>query len=138
MVKVNQFVLPMDFMIVDIPDNNLAGGCNVPLIFGRPFLATGGVIIDVPRGEVILRVNGEHATLNMFKTPLPTVDLFAPLMKSRHSMGESVGNGKMSKVAALWNSETSLIGLRRQAWDIKQALLGGSPVIKVVLINSVV
>jgi len=104
LVKVDQFVLPIDFMIVDIPDNNLAGGCNVPLIFGRPFLATAGVVIDVPRGEVILRVNGEHATLKMFENLPPTADLFPLLMNDQHSMGESVGHEKSSKVAALWDS----------------------------------
>ncbi|XP_061349765.1 uncharacterized protein LOC133295006 [Gastrolobium bilobum] len=38
---------------------------SVPLIFGRPFLATSGALIDVPKGELIMRVDGEQATFKV-------------------------------------------------------------------------
>ena len=40
----------------------------VPLILGRPFLATGKAMIDVQQGNLILRINDEHVTFNVFKS----------------------------------------------------------------------
>ncbi|XP_048227297.1 uncharacterized protein LOC125369328 [Ricinus communis] len=41
-VKVDKFIFPIDFMIMDMD-----GESNIPLILGRPFLATSRAIIDV-------------------------------------------------------------------------------------------
>ncbi|XP_061351131.1 uncharacterized protein LOC133296203 [Gastrolobium bilobum] len=60
LVKVDKFIFPMDFVILDIEEDTI-----VPMIFGRPFLATFGALIDVPKGELILRVEGERAILKM-------------------------------------------------------------------------
>ncbi|XP_061374281.1 uncharacterized protein LOC133316540 [Gastrolobium bilobum] len=46
LVKVDKFIFPMDFVILDIEEY-----ATVPMIFGRPFLATSGVLIDVPKEE---------------------------------------------------------------------------------------
>ncbi|XP_061350313.1 uncharacterized protein LOC133295489 [Gastrolobium bilobum] len=54
LVKVDKFIFPMDFVILDIEEDAI-----VPMIFGRPFLAISGALIDVPKGELILRVEGE-------------------------------------------------------------------------------
>ncbi|XP_061355338.1 uncharacterized protein LOC133299855 [Gastrolobium bilobum] len=69
LVKMDKFIFPMDFVILDIEEDT-----TVPMIFGRPFLATSGALIDVPKGELILRVEGERAILKMFEkeTPPPT------------------------------------------------------------------
>ncbi|XP_022862301.1 uncharacterized protein LOC111382527 [Olea europaea var. sylvestris] len=40
---------------------------NIPLILGRPFLATGRALIDVYNGKMILRVDNEQVIFNMFK-----------------------------------------------------------------------
>ena len=40
----------------------------VPLILGRPFLATGRVMIDVQQDNLILKINDEHVTFNVFKS----------------------------------------------------------------------
>ena len=40
----------------------------VPLILGRPFLATGRAMIDVQQGNLILRINDEQVTFNVFKS----------------------------------------------------------------------
>ena len=46
---------------------------NIPLILGRPFLATGRTLIDVEEGELILRVQDEQVTFKVFKaTPQPS------------------------------------------------------------------
>lgn len=39
----------------------------IPLLLGRPFLATCRALIDVELGELILRFNKEKLVLNMFK-----------------------------------------------------------------------
>ena len=39
----------------------------VPLILGRPFLATGRTLIDVQQGKLILRVQDEQVTFDVFE-----------------------------------------------------------------------
>ena len=40
----------------------------VSLILGRPFLATGRAMINVQQGNLILKINDEHVTFNVFKS----------------------------------------------------------------------
>ncbi|XP_062086212.1 uncharacterized protein LOC133792325 [Humulus lupulus] len=40
---------------------------DVPIILGRPFLATGQALIDVQKGELKLRVQGDEVVFNVFK-----------------------------------------------------------------------
>ncbi|XP_062116773.1 uncharacterized protein LOC133830740 [Humulus lupulus] len=40
---------------------------DVPIILGRPFLATGQALIDVQKGELTLRVQDEEVVFNVFK-----------------------------------------------------------------------
>ena len=40
---------------------------NIPLILRRPFLAMGRALIDVKQGKLILRVQDEQATFNVFQ-----------------------------------------------------------------------
>ncbi|XP_040941201.1 uncharacterized protein [Gossypium hirsutum] len=40
---------------------------DVPIILGRPFLATGRTVIDVQKGELTMGVNGQQITFNVFK-----------------------------------------------------------------------
>ena len=51
LVKVGTFILPADFVILDMEEDD-----TVPIILGRPFLATGKVQINVQEGELKLRV----------------------------------------------------------------------------------
>ncbi|XP_027338257.1 uncharacterized protein LOC113852214 [Abrus precatorius] len=61
LVKVDKFIFPVDFVILDMDEDT-----KVPLILGRPFLATAKAIIDVSDGKLILRVGDEEIT---FKIP---------------------------------------------------------------------
>ncbi|KAK5838553.1 hypothetical protein PVK06_007284 [Gossypium arboreum] len=58
LVKINKFIFPVDFIVLDIEEDS-----NTPLILGRPFLATAKMIIDVGTGEFTLRVGDETITL---------------------------------------------------------------------------
>ncbi|XP_061363682.1 uncharacterized protein LOC133307223 [Gastrolobium bilobum] len=61
LVKVDKFIIHVDFIILDIEED-----ATIPMNFGRPFLATSGVLIDVLKGELILRVDGEQAIFKFF------------------------------------------------------------------------
>ena len=45
LVKVDKFIYAVDFVVLDMEDDN-----EVPLILGRPFLATGRALIDIEAG----------------------------------------------------------------------------------------
>jgi len=62
LVKVGKFIFPADFIILDMEDDN-----EIPILLGRPFLAIGGALIDVKKGELRLRVNEEEVIFNVFK-----------------------------------------------------------------------
>ncbi|XP_015947543.1 uncharacterized protein LOC107472540 [Arachis duranensis] len=62
LVKVDKFFLPVDFVILDIEEDD-----NTPIILGRPFLATARALIDVEKGELMLRVHDEHIVFHVFK-----------------------------------------------------------------------
>ena len=50
----------MDFVVIDIEEDK-----QVPLLLGRPFLATEAALIDVKKGELSLRVGDEVVHFNM-------------------------------------------------------------------------
>ncbi|XP_022875816.1 uncharacterized protein LOC111394297 [Olea europaea var. sylvestris] len=62
LVKVDKFISPVDFVVLDMYEDE-----KVPLILGRPFLATGRALIDVQEGKLILRVNEEQVTFNIYQ-----------------------------------------------------------------------
>ncbi|KAL5549738.1 hypothetical protein UlMin_004969 [Ulmus minor] len=62
LVKVDKFIFPADFIVLDMEEDR-----EVPLILGRPFLATGRTLIDVHQGKLILRVQDEQVTFNVFE-----------------------------------------------------------------------
>lgn len=66
LVKVDKFIFPVDFVVLDMEENE-----KIPLILGRPFLATGRALIDVQEGKLTLRVNEEHVTFNIHQVEKP-------------------------------------------------------------------
>ncbi|KAI3673298.1 hypothetical protein L6452_39415 [Arctium lappa] len=63
LVKVDKFIFPADFLVLDYEEDK-----DVPIILGRPFLATGRTLIDVQKGELTMRVNYQQVTFNVFKS----------------------------------------------------------------------
>ena len=61
LVKVGKFIFSADFVILDMEEDD-----TVPIILGRPFLATGKVQINVQEGELKLRVQGDEVTFHVF------------------------------------------------------------------------
>ncbi|XP_016199452.1 uncharacterized protein LOC107640443 [Arachis ipaensis] len=67
LVKVEKFFLPTDFVILDMEKDE-----NFSIILGRSFLATGRSLIDLEKGELILRVHDEHLVFHVFKATYPS------------------------------------------------------------------
>ena len=62
LVKVDKFIFPIDFIVLDFEADK-----EVPIILGRPFLATGKTLIDVQKGELTMRVNDQQVTFNVLE-----------------------------------------------------------------------
>ncbi|XP_070015594.1 uncharacterized protein [Nicotiana sylvestris] len=62
LVKVGKFHLPADFVILDCVVDK-----EIPIILGRPFLATGRALMDSERNEIKFRVNDEEVTFQASK-----------------------------------------------------------------------
>ena len=60
LVKVGKFIFPVDFVIMKMEEDT-----QVPLLLGRPFLATRAALIDVQKGELTLRVGNEAVHFNL-------------------------------------------------------------------------
>ncbi|XP_014511686.1 uncharacterized protein LOC106770386 [Vigna radiata var. radiata] len=54
-VKVDKFLFPVDFVIMEMEENG-----DAPLILGRPFMKTTRILIDVENGKLKLRVQDEE------------------------------------------------------------------------------
>ena len=52
LVKVDKFIFPVDFIVLDFEADK-----EVPIILGRPFLATEKTLIDVQKRELTMRMN---------------------------------------------------------------------------------
>ena len=60
LIKVGKFIFPVNFVVIDIKKDK-----QVPLLLGRPFLATRAALIDVKKGELTLRVGDEAVHFNL-------------------------------------------------------------------------
>ncbi|GKE47697.1 DNA-directed DNA polymerase [Tanacetum coccineum] len=70
LIKVDKFVLPIDFVILDMPEDS-----RVPMILGRPFLATARAMIDVFNKKITLRVGDDEVTFDVEQSmKKPTTD----------------------------------------------------------------
>ncbi|XP_057985298.1 uncharacterized protein LOC131170255 [Hevea brasiliensis] len=61
LIKVGKFFIPLDFVVQEIEED-----IQIPIILGRPFLATAGAIIDVKNGLLTLKVGDEKVEFNLF------------------------------------------------------------------------
>ncbi|XP_059310889.1 uncharacterized protein LOC132062313 [Lycium ferocissimum] len=62
LAQVGKFMLPADFMILDCAIDR-----DIPIILGRPFLATGRALMDSEKNEIKFRVNDEEVTFQASK-----------------------------------------------------------------------
>jgi hypothetical protein len=65
LVQVNKFIYPLDFIVLD---TQLVEACNlIPVILGRPFLATSNVLINCRNGLMKLSFGNMTLEMNIFK-----------------------------------------------------------------------
>ncbi|XP_021737224.1 uncharacterized protein LOC110703747 [Chenopodium quinoa] len=58
--KIGGFTIPVDFIVLEIEEDN-----HIPIILGRPFLATLGVLIDVKGVRITLRVGNKKESFEL-------------------------------------------------------------------------
>lgn len=63
LVKVDQFILPADFVILDCEID-----AKILIILGRPFFVIGRALVDVESRELKFRVNEDEVTFNVCKS----------------------------------------------------------------------
>ncbi|KAI3719843.1 hypothetical protein L6452_20748 [Arctium lappa] len=63
LVQVDKFIFPADFIILDFEADQ-----DIPILLGRPFLATGRTLIDVQKGELTMRLQDQKVTFNVFNS----------------------------------------------------------------------
>ncbi|XP_009613770.1 uncharacterized protein [Nicotiana tomentosiformis] len=62
LVRVGKFIFPVEFIILDYMADE-----EVPIILGRPLLATGGALIDVREHKLKMRVHDKEVAFNVYK-----------------------------------------------------------------------
>ena len=70
LVKVNEFIFPADFYIVDMNDDNSVN--SAVLLLGRPFMSTARIKIDMHEGTLSVEFDGE--TIMLFLVLMITKD----------------------------------------------------------------
>ena len=63
LVQVNELVFPADFYVLDMEDDNSSNF--VPILLGRPFLKTARTKMDVHKGTLTMKFDGEVIEFNM-------------------------------------------------------------------------
>ncbi|XP_057249960.1 uncharacterized protein LOC104891359 [Beta vulgaris subsp. vulgaris] len=87
LIKVDKFIIPVDFIILDMDED-----IEVPIILGRPFLATAGAIIDVKNGILTFEIGEEKVHFNIFNASkfnsqrdlVCQVDIIEDMTKKKH------------------------------------------------------
>ncbi|XP_073138371.1 uncharacterized protein [Henckelia pumila] len=63
LVKIDKFIYPVDFVVLDMDEDY-----EVPIILGHHFLAISRALIDVEKGELVLRMNDEQVVFSMLQS----------------------------------------------------------------------
>lgn len=65
LVRVRQFILLVDFIVLYFDED-----VKIPILLGRPFLATSRVIVDVSRGDLTIDIDGEVKVIKCVESDL--------------------------------------------------------------------
>ena len=84
LVKVESFIFLADFVILDCEVD-----FEVPIILGRPFLATGRAFVDMEKGQMKFRLNTEEVTFNICRSMRQSGELQSASAIS-YNMGETL------------------------------------------------
>ena len=70
LVKVESFIFSVDFVVLDCEVD-----FEVPIILGRPFLATGRALVDMEKGQMKFWLNNEEVTFKICRSMRQSGDL---------------------------------------------------------------
>ncbi|XP_021760211.1 uncharacterized protein LOC110725042 [Chenopodium quinoa] len=59
-LEIGEFTIPVDFIMLEIAEDD-----HIPIILGRPYLATSGALIDVKGGRITLRVGNNKESFGL-------------------------------------------------------------------------
>jgi hypothetical protein len=65
LIKVDKFYFPVDFIVLDIEPVEIIGS-EIPVILGRPFLATANALINCRSGVMKISFGNMIVELNIF------------------------------------------------------------------------
>ncbi|XP_020250475.1 uncharacterized protein LOC109827866 [Asparagus officinalis] len=69
-IQVGKFYILVDFVILEIEEDS-----QIPIILGRPFLATAGAVIDMKNGKLSLNIGDEKVNFDLFSAmKFPLID----------------------------------------------------------------
>jgi len=78
-IQVGKFIIPCDFIVMDMDESS-----QIPIILGRPFLATVGAMIDVQQGIMSFQFCGEKVDF-CFPLPIPSSAPIPPSPPEAHA-----------------------------------------------------
>ena len=96
LVKVESFIFSADFVILDCEVD-----FEVPIILGRPFLATGRALVDMEKGQMTFQLNNEEATFNICRTTRQSGELQSVSAISHNEKMKKENEEKMQN-KSLW------------------------------------
>ena len=108
LVKVGKFIFPADFIILDMEEDS-----QVPLLLGRPFLATGAALIDMQKGILTLRVGEETADFNLIRS-LRNLDIERDDIKSVEGLDSDSLRINLHSTEKVMNPEQNGIKQRKK------------------------
>ena len=113
-VKVGKFFIPGDFVILDIEVIN----DKTPIIFGRPFLATVGVNIDLRNDKISLTIGEEKIEYEYLK------DNFLEVYKNPPQEPVKVACYNIEVEPAEEETHTDIAQLSEETLEVKSLIVG--------------
>ena len=124
LVKVDKFYYPVDFVVLDTePIEN--GPNHVPIILGRPFLATANAIINCRNGVMQLTFGNMTLELNIFH------------LSNKHKLVEN-GNQGTDEVCSVDQNVENLNVHKLQELDKENETIGGGLNASVISAESII
>ena len=110
LVKVDKFYYPVDFVVLDT-EPTASGPNHVPIIMGRPFLATSNAIINCRNGFMQLTFGNMTLELNIFHLNHKDRPMEGDKEGSEEvcSIGQHVGKPKVHKLQELANQDEAVV-----------------------------
>ena len=128
LVKVDKFYYPVDFVVLDTEP--IASGPNhVPIILGRPFLATANAIINCRNGVMQLTFGNMTLELNIFHLSHKHKPVKGDKEGSNEvcSIGQNAGKPKFNKLQELANQGEAFVWELSSVITVEQLVRPKSP-----------